>query len=174
MLWVLGSLTVLPAQLVFAAAAVLCVVALIAPYGFTWGALPLVPLALSAVAMLTAMTLELATVQRVLWWRYRMRRSEVALAQHGGRSVRVRSLDVRLRFTRFGVEVDDRHYAVELSPSRARGFAPVPERWARPLSVPPPRSSRSIIRLWIGGVALFVLWVLGAGVVALVRALVGF
>lgn|GEM_PF-5998760 len=173
-LWILGTLLVLPPQVIFLGAAVLCVGAPIVSDGYTWSTLAILPLSLAAVALLVSVTLQLALVPRVLWWRYRLRRSEVALAQHSGRTVPVRSLDIRIRvLLRHGLDVDYTPRGVHLSAARAREFAPVSPRWAHPVAVPRLRGQRTNLVLALGGGALFIAWLLVFVVVQVLRTLLG-
>jgi hypothetical protein len=172
-IWLGSTLLVLPAQLVFAGGAIFSVGGIFLQKSFEPGTLALLPVGLAVAAMLIAFLLELSIVSRLNWWRFRLRLSEVARAQHGEDPVRLRSADVRFLISRYGIELDDTRAGGELSSVRARQFAPIAERWAHPLSSVAPRRPRMINWLWIVGLAILGLWLLGALAVWAVRSLLG-
>jgi hypothetical protein len=171
-IWFGSTLLVLPFQLVFAGAAVFSIGGIFLG-GFEPSKLVWLPLGLAAVAMCAAMTVQLSIVSRVHWWQFRMRLSEVARAQHGEGPVRLRSAEVRLRFTRYSIEVAARGPVRELRPARAREFAPVSKWWAHPLALPHPENPRILDRLWIVGFVLLGFWVLIMLIAWLARAVLG-
>jgi len=172
-IWLLSTLLVLPAQLVFAGGGAFSVGGIFMFSPFVPSNLVWLPLGLAVAAMCAAMIVQLSIVSRVHWWQFRMRLSEVARAQHGEAPVQLRSTGIRLRVTRYSIEVDRQDAALALSSARAREFASVSKRWAHPLALPRPQNPRMLDRLWIVGFALFGFWLLVMLVVWLAQLSLG-
>jgi hypothetical protein len=172
-IWLLSTLLVLPAQLVFAGGAVFSVGGIFMVSPFVPSMLLWPPLGLAAAAMCAAMIVQLSIVSRVHWWQFRMRLNEVARAQHGAAPVQLRSTGIRLRATRYAIEVARQHPAPALTSARAREFPSVSKRWAHPLALPRPQNPCILDRLWVVGLALVGVWLLVMLVVWLVHLALG-